>query len=312
MKLSFDQIKSITVGAVRIWQEEDGIHFSKMTETQLAAYKVLSDTLFSTASSTTGIRFDFHTNASFVEFGVAAKGKYEVKIDGVLKERFEAEVHDVYKIALSKNASHRVTIYMPSHSKGAISYLALSDGATLQRHSFARRFLLIGDSITQGWNSYFDTMSYAYQLCDHFDAESIIQGTGGAYYHRTTFEKLDFDPDTVIVAYGTNDSFRIGSMDDFGALVHDCLSMVKSFYPSAKIHVITPVWRTDYDEPKPYGHVQLVGDRIKEEAEKLSLHTIDGMAMIPPFERFMDDRLHPNDLGFSIYAHNLIRALNNQ
>ena len=243
-------------------------------------------------------------------FAVSATGKYEIKIDGVLKEHIEAEPENNYEVALPEG-EHRVTLYMPSHARGALSYLALSDGASLERHSFDRKFLLIGDSITQGWNSYFDTISYAYQLCDHFNADSIIQGAGGAYYHRTTLEKLDFDPDTVIVAYGTNDSFRIHSMDEFGELVHDCLLAVRNFYPNANMHVITPIWRTDYDEPKPYGHVRLVADRIKEEAEKLSLHVICGMDMIPPFEKFMDDFLHPNDLGFSIYAHNLIKVLEN-
>lgn len=308
MRLSFDTIKNITVGAVRIWQEEDGIYFSKMTEKQIAAFKALSDTLFGTASATTGIRLDFHTDSTYVKFAVGVKGKYEIKIDGTLKERIEAELGEEYTVQL-KEGVHRVTLHLPSHARGALSYVELCDGAKLERHKFDCKILFIGDSITQGWNSHFDTLSYAYQVSDHFNAESIIQGAGGAYYHRTTLEKLDFDPDVVIVAYGTNDSFRIKTMDDFGKLVHDCLTTVRDFYPNAEMHVITPIWRTDYDEPKPYGHVQLVGDRIREEAEKLSLHVIDGMTMIPPFEKFMDDSLHPNDLGFSIYAHNLIKIL---
>ena len=80
MKLDLEMIKNITVGAVRIWEEGGGIRFSKMTEGQIAAYKALSDTLFSTASSTTGIRFDFHTDSSYLKFTAKTKGKYEVKI----------------------------------------------------------------------------------------------------------------------------------------------------------------------------------------------------------------------------------------
>ena len=310
MKLSFDTIKSITVGAVRIWEKDECIHFSKMTEGQISAYKALSDTLFGTASSTTGIRFDFHTDSSYVKFVCANAGKYEVKIDGVLKERIMAESGVEYTVLLPTDASsHRVTLHLPSHGRGAIQSLEIEDGKSLKRHVFDTKMLFIGDSITQGWNSHFDTLSYAYQVSDHFNAESIIQGAGGAYYHRTTLEKLDFEPDTVFVAYGTNDSFRVREMPDFASLVYDCLSMVKDFYPYAKIYVITPIWRTDYNEPKPYGHVKAIADCIEEEAHKLSLEVICGMDMIPPFDNFMDDSLHPNDLGFSIYAHNLIKYL---
>ena len=35
MKLSFDEIKSISVGAVDIWSELDGVHYSKCTKAQL-------------------------------------------------------------------------------------------------------------------------------------------------------------------------------------------------------------------------------------------------------------------------------------
>ncbi len=311
MKLSFEDIKSITVGAVRVWQEEGVTRFSKMTEGQLAAFKALSDALFGTASATTGIRLDFVTNSTAFTFVPADAGKYEIKIDGVLRERIEAEAGKEYTFAIGNGKEeHRVFLSLPSHdSHGGIISVSLDDGATLRRANFDTKMLFIGDSITQGWNSHFDTLSYAYQVSDYFNADSIIQGVGGAFFDKTTLEKLDFDPDTVIFAYGTNDSFRIKTLDEFGELVHYCLAKVKEFYPRAKMYVITPIWRTDFDEPKHYGHIKLVGERIEEEAKKLELSVIDGLSLIPPFEKFMADSIHPNDLGFSVYAHNLIKAL---
>ena len=50
---------------------------------------------------------------------------------------------------------------------------------------------------------------------------------------------------------------------------------------------------------------------VKEEAEALGLTVIDGLTLVPPMpEFFADEYLHPNDLGFGVYAENLIRALN--
>ena len=39
MKLSFEQIKSVTVGALQIHQANDGIHFCKMTAGQVDGYQ---------------------------------------------------------------------------------------------------------------------------------------------------------------------------------------------------------------------------------------------------------------------------------
>ena len=37
---------------------------------------------------------------------------------------------------------------------------------------------------------------------------------------------------------------------------------------------------------------------------------VDGLSLVPPIpEFFADTNLHPNDLGFSLYAENLCRQL---
>ena len=74
--------------------------------------------------------------------------------------------------------------------------------------------LFIGDSITQGWNSYYDTLSYAWRVSLYFNANSIINGIGGAFYEPQTFDVPDFDPDTVIVALGTNDFSKFKTTDE--------------------------------------------------------------------------------------------------
>ena len=38
MKLTYEQIKQITTGAIEIEQQEDGIHFYKCTKKQIAAW----------------------------------------------------------------------------------------------------------------------------------------------------------------------------------------------------------------------------------------------------------------------------------
>ena len=64
MKLSFEEIKKITFGAVRVWQDADGICFSRCTEKQEAVWNEQDPVLGTRARSTTGVRLDFHTNAT--------------------------------------------------------------------------------------------------------------------------------------------------------------------------------------------------------------------------------------------------------
>ncbi|MBQ3064525.1 MAG: SGNH/GDSL hydrolase family protein, partial [Clostridia bacterium] len=310
MQLTFEDIKKITVGAVRLWEEADGFHFSSMTEKQLAAFLKLSEELCTNAAATTGIRLDFTTDSSYLAYASLTDAKYEVRVDGMLVAT-HAKVGETNRIDLPADGkSHRVELFLPAHgTPGALAYVELADGAAFARHVYDRKLLIIGDSITQGYNSEFDCLSYANRLADHYNAESIIQGTGGAYYDITTLERLDFAPDTVFVAYGTNDANKFATLAEIEARCRAYLTALLPMYEGARVIVITPPWRMNEADLKPYGHVSLVAERIKGVADELGLTVIDGMKMIPKSPAFMADCYHPNALGFAEYAHNLIKAL---
>ena len=311
MKLTLKQIQEITVGAVRVWEEADGIHFSKMTPGQQDAFNSLYPRFAPNGKATSGIRLDFETDASFIQYVPLTSGKYELKIDGLLTEHIKADAEQAARYTFSDTSKkHRVTLHLPSHGVGgAIRSFELSAGASFKRHPFDRKFLFIGDSITQGWNSDIDTLSYAYLVSDHFNAESVIQGIGGAHYDARTLEKLNFDPDTVFVAYGTNDVSAIPTMDELSGNCAKFLEKVKVFYPDARIYVITPPWIINEDKVFSCGTIADVRTTIRSCAETLGLNVVDGKAMIPPLPSLFIDNVHPNAIGFAFYGHNLIKEL---
>ena len=92
MRLSFKQIESITVGAMQIWENVDGVHFCKMLPSQLDAYAVIDNFIYGNAKTSTGVRLDFWTDSPWVKFRPTVTGKYEVKVDGVLTENCLAMV----------------------------------------------------------------------------------------------------------------------------------------------------------------------------------------------------------------------------
>ena len=320
MRLSFNDIKNITVGAVRIDEQVDGIHFHKCTQKQVNAWLALSETLGARAEATTGIRLDFHTNSRTLAFRVSSGIKFELYINDVFRVQYKMDEHPDGIVAELNGPygeellEKRVTLYFPSHDDpGVLEYLELDDGATVVPHKFDTKMLFIGDSITQGWNSGIDTFSYAYRVSRVFNAQSVINGIGGAYFHDTTFDSIDFAPDTVFVAFGTNDFGHFKTIDEFKHHCRAFLESVKSEYATTakNIYVISPIWRADaYTRERSMGTFDDCRRVVIDTAATLSLTHIDGLSLVPPIqEYFADQYLHPNALGFSIYAESLIARI---
>ncbi|MBR2461277.1 MAG: SGNH/GDSL hydrolase family protein [Clostridia bacterium] len=313
MKLSLDEIKLITVGALDIREEADGIHFYKCTENQNKAWDKLSETLGFRARTTTGVRLDFHTNSKNLKI-CAKGGKFEIYVDNLL--RLQNTVNELTDTTFElkdplgfDKDEYRVTVYLPSHGIGVLSSIEIDDKATVTPHDYDIKMLFIGDSITQGWNTKYDSLSYAYRVTRFFNANSIIQGIGGAFYHETTFDSLPFEPDVVLVAYGTNDFGRFKTYDEFMGHVSAHLRLIASEYSDKQIFVLSPIWRKDLQE-RSMGTFDGARQIVIDEAAKLGLIHIDGLSLVPPIEEFFaDGHLHPNSEGFSLYAENLIYEL---
>lgn len=320
MKLSLEQIRGVTDGALRVTEEADGIHFYRCTAKQTAAWKVLSETLSARTLCTTGVRLDFVTDSKTLAFRASHGQKYEIWIDGLLRAKYDLkasrETGEFPVVSLTdplghKKAEHRVTLWLPSHSVGVLTSVELDDGATLRPYDgYKRKLLFIGDSITQGWDAAYDSLSYTHRVAAYFDASFVNQGIGGAYFHETCFDRIEFDPDVVTVAYGTNDFGKYPTYDEFRMHVRAHLSLIATEYAEKKIFVLTPIWR-DKRDGKKMGTFENACAIVKEEAELLSLTVIDGLTLVPPIpEFFADAYLHPNMEGFSLYAENLIKELN--
>jgi lysophospholipase L1-like esterase len=314
MKLNFQQIKSITVGAVDIWEENGAIRFSKCTKSQLEQWKVVAPSLINNVLATTGVRLDFHTDATYLECCVAMGGKYEIKINDVLTHQFilSGETDDNrFRVALPINGKmNRVVVSLPSHKySGAFYSVELSKNAKIERHVFDRKILFLGDSLTQGYNARFDLLSFAYLISDFFNAESVVQGIGGTCFEPTTALDIGFEADIVFVAYGTNDFTRYQTLQELEIQAEKYLSKWKTVYPNATFFLISPIWRQDAEEEKPMGTFSKCCEAIKKVAQDLAVTLIDGDKIMAQLPDFMADTIHPNDLGFTLYAINVLKEV---
>ena len=312
MNLSFEQIRSVTVGALRIRKEADGIHFDKCTEKQVAAWHTLSETLGGRAETTTGVRLDFCTDSKALSFSTANGDKFEVLIDNMPRYRIHAENYraqgETPTFDLGEGEK-RVTLLFPSHSVGVLTEVTLDDGATLTPYRHACKMLFIGDSITQGWNARYDSQSFALRVSRFFDANSVIQGIGGAFFHEGTLGTIPFDPDTVVIAYGTNDFGRYATQDEMRLRASRFLDGIAAQFGNKRVFVISPIYRTDWQKQKKMGSFADACNLVKEEAALRGFTVVDGMELVPHNSDFLADAVHPNDLGFGVYAERLIAKM---
>lgn len=310
MRLTNEQIKSILFGAVDITETQAGISGHKCSGKTLEQWQNLSAGLHKNAFPPTGLRLDFETDATEIIFTV--QGKFECLVDGLLTAISDPK-EDLSRITLTyeDGKSRRITLIYPSHdtSVGNLRGVELNDGATVTPHKYDEKFLFLGDSITQGWNSGIDSTSYAWRTSLFFNADCIIHGVGGGYFHSSVFEApAGFDPDRVFVAFGTNDFGHFKTLDELKTHASAYLDKVVAAYGTKKIYGITPIWRYDTWE-KPMGTFDECIAVIRGEYEKRNIPVIDGLTLVPHRKEFYADVLHPNALGFSVYAENLIKIL---
>jgi lysophospholipase L1-like esterase len=313
MKLSFTQIKEITTGALSIKESDGGIEFSKLTQAQVDFWESRSAIMHKRARATSGIRLDFHSNTKKLSYKISTPtdeyAKSEVLIDG---ERVYANAvgDTTEEFAIGDGSEHRITVIFPSHDIGFLQYVEIDDGATLVPHEYKMKILFFGDSITQGSRAPLDSLSYAYKTSFHFDADSVIQGVGGGFFYHGIFDSsIEYDPDIVIIAYGTNDYARYTEFDVIIERAEDVVSSICERYRGKKIFAITPLRRYDWAMEISTGKFEDLRARYAEVYRKYGVNIIDGYTLMDDDRSLYDDGLHPNREGFVQYTANLCAIL---
>lgn len=309
MKLTLEQIKSITVGAVSVYEEDTKFHFRRFTDRQLEVWAQVSDHIRDNSYGTAGCRLSFYTDARNMILGVGNGTKFEIFIDGLPAEAFQLTEPRRLPITLGDGEKH-VEILLPNYTEAILTSLVLDEGAYIRPYTYSRKFLFLGDSITQGSQSSRDSFCYVNRVTHYFDAQCMNLGIGASTMISDTLEDVGYDPDAVFIAYGTNDFNLLQSIDDLETNCKEYFDRIQKIYPSKKIFYISPLWRAEKDLLRKTGTLDQCRERLIRQCEAHGFIHIDGYTLVPhtPFY-FKDGYLHPNDLGFSYYAENLIKFL---
>ncbi len=321
MVLTHEQIKQITQGALAFESEGNMLHLYRFTDTQRAIYQQAGSGYYHRACCTAGVRFDFYSDTTeFVMewcFGPRSSRNFmsiDCYMNGVLIDAFldpsyidKAASSCIFRFPVGDK---RITIFLPYTVELIPTRIEISNGAFIQPITLAKRILMLGDSITQGYDAKYTSQTYAMNVSRFFDWNVLNHGVAGYVHDANTLENIDFSPDIITCAYGTNDWAKAKSMEDFDEAVHTFFDQLRKLYPNTPVLGILPIWRADKDNVHPAGEFDSTCIRLAEIERSYNVSIIDGMLIVPNHRDFYGDyRVHPNDMGFMHYAMGVIQKM---
>ena len=329
MELSFEQIKSIAKGVVRVESNDGRIALLRFTKKQEDAYKDRNDDFFKKVFATAGVRLEFSTNSTslFLKTNVRPASSRRFcahdifcngKLIGQLGASFNNFAPDVEPAEISGKfylgeGEKNVCIYFPWSFASEICELSLDDGSFVAPTEKSINMIMFGDSITHGYDALLPSNSYASRVADMLDANAINKGIGGEVFWPELADMTDdITPDIITVAYGTNDwGGGCSSKEEFEQHCKAFYENLSKAYPHAKIFALSPIWRVDCQNPSKVGDFKYVHDYFDTLAAEIDnvIH-LNAYDFGPHDVLMMGDRfVHPNDEGFEYYANALFAEI---
>lgn len=313
---ALETIRTLVTGAVRVWEEDGYICFSRFTEKQAALLKSRGFSAQMAASA--GIRLEFLTNGGEISFDYAAFRGLNADFCGLTITADEQPIYHFYTEQLplfdraavtvpSSREPVRVCIYFPNLAIFKMKNISLPQDSRPYKRPL--KLLALGDSITHGAYSQHPQHTYAQILADRLHAEMLNQAIGGDSFFADNLDAaLPFEPDIVTVAYGVND-WNGGKL--FGDAAKQYFERLFSIYRDKKVFVLLPIW---YQK-----EITVLTDTLEQgrafiaeiAAQYAPTGIINCRDFVPHLASFYGDAelLHPNDFGHMYYGRQAANAI---
>lgn len=332
MILSLEQLQAAAQGTAYLSEEAGETRFHRFTPEQEALYLERDKAFWKKAFDTAGVKLCFRTDSPFINLTVRAlqtKPRTYFALDVAVDGAFIGSIDNFSDKDLPVNyttpdfelgtfakrfdlgaGEKTVTLYFPWSVDLRIAELALADGASFQPVRPAKKLLVFGDSITQGYDALHPRNRYAAVLAEALGAEERNKAIGGEVFFPTLAETTDaWEPDYITVAYGTNDWSKT-QRETLLQNARAFYSALQQNYPKAKLVALLPIWRKDRDESRDYGSFDQMRRDLMEITGSLGIPAIDCYDFVPKDSSYFADlRLHPNDRGFAAYAAGLCEQI---
>lgn len=298
--------KDIFHGYVSI-EEKDGFYMTeRFNEKLLKFYAEDKEIFIPRIHGSAGITMEFCTSCESFSFDYQI-GHYvrdfftlDIYEDDVFCATYHLNVEKLngtigYK--KKKAGESKITVYLPFPAHVDIGNIKLDEYKPVCKKGL-KKYLALGDSISQGMGAELASMSYPTAFARDMNYNYRNNGVGGYYFNAGSIdEDCTFNPDVITVKYGTNDAGKEYTDEQFDEVISSFYKKLNATYPNADVYVITPVWRAkDMTEDRIY-KLALINSIIKKECEKYGFALIDGLKTAPNIDEAFPDGIHPNMLG---------------
>lgn len=302
-------------GYIRFEEAEGYIFPKRFTKKQTDV--VISRKFAPKQDATSSMFIEFFTDANEISFDFficPGSSKECFNIDalenGINTFNYHHDVSDEkgrLLINLENTGEKLVTIYLPNLAGIGIKNFCVS--GNIKKHQRTLKILALGDSITQGYITQHPYVTYVNMIAKSLDAYVLNQAIGGdVFFDGNLDENLNFNPDIITVAYGTNDWAHEA---DVKANALNYFKRLREIYPNKKIFALLPIFRGEIKGDIRNGYsLEDIRSQIKAAAEKNNIIVINCKNFIHHHkDYFWDKTLHPNELGFVFYAQGLLKEM---
>lgn len=331
MLIDKNLLKSCFHNMLYLHEEDRGIKAERFTVNQQEYYATISYIGLEAEKPlmTSGITVEFETDAEeialdyvigggYVDCGNERCSSFDVYVDGLmLHSHTEYILPDrvgTVRINLSGRRMRKIQIWLPSLYEAFVRSLTVSDGA--QFHAIPgrpKKLLVCGDSITQGVGSHFASAGYAMRLARRMkDYEVLNHGIAAFMFDENSLDwAMDYQPDLIITAYGTNDWSKLASKQEFDRNLTAYIDRLCTIWPNIPVVMMSPLWRCDWNRYRydKYDFYEVYPAMKKLVAGYTNVTVVNGVDLIPHAANVFLDGLHPNDYGGMLVGDALYRTL---
>ena len=316
MKLTLKDIKPITLGTLDITECDGNVCFSRFTDNQLEHYKNTNESFYKKAKHTASILMDFTTDSETLSFHYEVSEaatrtlhyfdiyENDMMILHIGADTLEVTGGDV-NLKLGRGMK-RIRIYFPFSQKTVLRDFTLDDGAAVIASERQLDALILGDSITQGYDARYPSLSYVNLMTERYNLNYVNQSIGGEGFGGGVIggERV-CDPDFIIVALGIND-WASRPFDTVERDADDYFKKLSELYEGTPLIFISPIWiNREGNDTSLIATVEM----LESVASSYGAHIIHGLDLVPHDKGMYSDGTHPTDLGFNEYANRLFARL---
>ena len=312
MKLNLKDLSQITRGMLKIAEEDGYVIFERFTESQMNYYKENSEGFHKRALHSASVVIDFITDSEELSFDYKISDSasrlwyyFDIYENDTMILHKGSETVDIsdgnIKIKL-RHGMKRVRIYLPFSQKTHIKNFTLDDGAAIITNERVLNALILGDSITQGYDAIYPSLHYVNIMTERYSMNYVNQAIGGEKFNADILgkEKI-FEPDVITLAMGINDWVSY-QFDEIYKNADRYFETLTTLYEGVPVIYISPIWIDR--EGNDTTLLQTI-EMLESVASSYGAHIVHGLDLVPHDAGMFSDGVHPTDLGFSEYAKKL-------